>query len=107
MIIAKAWKNGKHLANNTLYGIRITAKDRDAYFKREWKSVILYLNGEPQSVMVNIDKDSFWEADCIELINNKIKYWLNKNKKIPWPKGYPPEVILETKGKYEFEVSFK
>ena len=43
---ARAWNNGEHHPSGAGYGIRLTAEDRDQYFKKEWKSVTLILDGE-------------------------------------------------------------
>jgi hypothetical protein len=100
-----AWNNGKHHDSGAGYGLRVSAADRDRYFKREWGTVTLQLPGVDHSVGVNIDKDSFWRAMCRELISKEIGVWLLKTGAAPWPSGAPPKVLLRPQGAGVFEVS--
>ena len=93
-----AWNNGKHDLNGAGYGLKIDAIDRDKYFNKEWKEVILELEGEKDVVVANVDKRSFWDSNCRELINIKIGQWLINNKKVPWRKGHPPKMNMEQIG---------
>jgi hypothetical protein len=90
----KAWNNGSHHADGNGYGLKIDARDRDAFFRREWKTILLELEGESSPVKVNIDKDSFWNDTCRELISVRIGKWLIKNRLAPWIKGNPPVLTL-------------
>ena len=57
----KGWNNGS--PNNKTgagYGIRLTRKDRDKFFKKPWKTVTLELADE-SVVDVNLS-NSFWEC---------------------------------------------
>jgi hypothetical protein len=94
-----AWSNG-----GTGYGLKISAVDRDAYLKREWGSVDLYLPGSGQPTKVNVDKDSLWNKSCRELISEEIGAWLVANGLAPWPKGEPPRFKLVRRGPREFDV---
>ena len=42
-MIVKAWNNGSHRSDGNGYGIKIKAQDRDTFFRREWKTIILEL----------------------------------------------------------------
>ena len=88
------WNNGEHHSDGNGYGIKISSFDRDQYFLREWKTIQLEMDGEIPTVEINIDKDSFWNKSCRELISVEIGKWLIKNKLAPWMKGNPPHLEL-------------
>lgn len=92
-----AWNNGKHHESGAGYGFKITASDRDRYFQKSWKSVIVVLPGD-EEVEVNVAKASFWTGTCRELINQRLGNWLIENGHAPWPKGQPPIFHLTVKG---------
>ena len=94
-LIATAWNNGKYHSSGTGYGLKLQAQDRDRYFQKDWKAIILELKGDPEPVEVNIDKTSFWGPVCTELISKRIGMWLIENSLAPWPKGRPPKVLVE------------
>lgn len=101
----KAWNNGSHLSDGNGYGIKINAQDRDAIFHKEWMSIFLELDGEPSPVEININKASFWNETCHELISVRIGKWLIKNRFTPWEKGYPPVLNLVQIEKNRFRLS--
>jgi len=92
-IIVSAWRGGT-------YGIRISMQDR-GIFKREWREVILLLDGK-RRVRVRIS-DSFWRR-CPELRSKHIGEWLREKGLIPWPKGSPPKLILRHREDNIFEL---
>jgi len=94
-MIVTAWNNGAHHESGAGYGLKISAGDRDRYFRREWGSVILELEGVLDPISVNIDKPSFWDPACGELISKEIGQWLRSNAKAPWPKWRPPKFSME------------
>ncbi|MEN6443521.1 MAG: hypothetical protein ABFC71_07210 [Methanoregula sp.] len=53
---------------------------------------------------VNINKKSFWGQTCRELINKKIGSWLIENKLAPWPKHFPPRLILTKIAENRFKL---
>ena len=62
------WNNGS--PNNITgagYGIRINKEDRDRYFQKAWKEVIIILDGK--EIKVNLSQ-SFWKK-CTELRKKK------------------------------------
>jgi hypothetical protein len=83
----KAWNNGKQNKSGAGYGLKLSIKDRNKYFKRLWKSVFIKLPNEAREIECNIDKDSFWNETCGEFINKKIGQWFLKNNYAPWSKG--------------------
>lgn len=103
-MIVTAWNNGDHHESGAGYGLKVSAADRDRYFRREWGTVVLELEGYPKLVEVNIDKDSFWGLKCRELISQEIGGWLKRNGLAPWAKGKPPKFIIEPKPENRFFV---
>ena len=94
-IIGKGWYTGPRNYNTGAgFGITTRKDDRDKYFKREWNSVILRLEGIEGDVIVNINKPSFW-SKCPELIKKEIGIFFKIKGVINWRKGYPPKVELE------------
>jgi len=90
-MIVTAWNNG-----GAGYGVRIAMRDREQFFKKEWKSVVLELEGSTVQVEVNVGKRSFWRPEgCVELISREIRIWLKENGLAPWPHGNPPKLVLE------------
>lgn len=104
VMIVTAWNNGSHHKSGAGYGLKLTIADRDQYFKREWGTVTLELEGYPKPVEVNIDKDSFWGPKCRELIGQEIGAWLRKNGAAPWVKGKPPMLRMEPQSGNRFFV---
>jgi hypothetical protein len=94
-MIATAWNKGAHHRSGAGYGLKLAVADRDRFFRKKWKNVILQLEGVADPVFVNIDKKSFWGSRCRELIDDQIGRWLIDNKKAPWPHRSPPKVRIE------------
>lgn len=107
-----AWHNGK-----SGYGFEICeVDDRDKYFARETKTVLLDLPDIDKPIEANIDKDSFWKSEnpCMELIKFEIRDWLEQQGYISrekeshaesiWKNGKPPQFEMEkipkTKNKF-------
>ena len=84
-MIVTAWNNGKQSATGAGYGLKIDAATRDQYFRREWKSVMVFLEDQEKPVKINVGKKSFWNKTCRELINAEVGRWFIKNKLAPWP----------------------
>ena len=91
----KAWSNGSNNPDGNGYGLKINSHDRDNAFRHDWKTIFLDLEGESSPVEININKPSFWNKTCRELISVKIGKWLIKNGLAPCEKGHPPEIVLE------------
>lgn len=103
-MIATAWNNGQHHQSGAGYGIKISEQDRDRLFKKEWKSVVLKIEGYDNEVEVNIDKPSFWGETCRELISKEVGLWLIANNNAKWDKGNPPKLRLEPLNERKFKV---
>jgi hypothetical protein len=95
-----AWKGGGAI------GLKVPIPDRDAYFDRTWSSVILHIPSDTGSLVVevNIDKSSFWNDTCHELISKHIKKWLVSLGRVPWPWRQPPKVLVEALGGRAFAI---
>ena len=96
--LVTGWKGGT-------YGLKVSIADRDTYFRRDQKSVDLYLHGRSTPVRVNISKPSFWNGTCRELISKAIGDWLVDNSLAPWPKGHPPKLRMHPRADHVFDVS--
>jgi hypothetical protein len=95
IVIGTAWKGGSASRTSPAgYGIKIDHYDRDRHFKREWRTVRLLIDGLPHPVTANIDKDSFWNDTCRELISADIGRWMLSSGIAPWPRGRPPKFRL-------------
>src|SRR5215471_14992640 len=92
--VVTAWNNGSHHPSGAGYGLKMCVADRDAWLRRQWGSVYLFLGGQSPSVTVNIDKDSLWNDTCRELISREIGCWLIRTGLAPWAKGKPPKLRL-------------
>ena len=86
-MLVTAWNKGNYNPSGAGYGIRISKIDRDKYFKKKWKYIVLELEGKSRAIKVNTNKLSFWK-DCTELINKDIGIWLIRNGKAPWKKNF-------------------
>ena len=98
-----AWNNGEHHQTGAGYGLKLSASDRDRYFRESWGTVLIHLPDGVESE-VNTDKASFWNESCRELISQEIGRWLIKTGKAPWPGGNPPKFELIPKGERHFEL---
>ena len=103
---ATGWKSGRHSRTGVSYGLKISVEDRDEFFDRNWKTVTLYLvNGKKRrTAIANVDKASFWEGVCQELINTEIRSWFFEFDFAPWADGDPTRFRMFSKGDGEFEV---
>ena len=101
-MIVKAWNNGAHHPDGNGYGIKISSTDRDQFFSSEWGSVHLVLDGKPETIEININKKSFWNKTCRELISKGIGVWLIENQLGQWPPHQPPELELNKVGEQKF-----
>ena len=67
-----AWNNGAHHSSGAGYGVKISARDRDTHFKTEWRTVSLHLPDRSDPVAINVNKKSFWNGTCRELISREL-----------------------------------
>ena len=100
-MLVTGWNNGAFHKTGAGYGIRISRKDRDRYFNKEWDYVIIQLDDEDVRVNVSF---SFWD-ECSELRNAKIGQWMIRRGHQRWPKGSPPvfELILIRERKFRLQ----
>src|SRR5262245_19065594 len=103
--IGTAWKGGGAARTAPAgYGIKIDREDRDRYFKRQWGTVRLLIAGLARPVTANINKDSFWNDTCRELISADIGRWMLSAGIAPWPRGRPPKFRLRPASPGVFQV---
>jgi hypothetical protein len=105
-VIAIAWNNGSHNPDGNGYGIKINVQDRDRYFRAEWKTILLTLEGETGILEININNSSFWNSTCLELISVCIGVWFIKHVLAPWPNGNPPHLRLESMEGKHFRLKY-
>jgi hypothetical protein len=103
-MIVTAWNNGAHMRNGTGYGFRISLTDRDQYFKKDWNSIELSLEDQPETFQIAIDPATFWSDESIILHSKEIGLWLRKVGLSPWPMGRPPVFILNPIAENRFSV---
>lgn len=94
-MIVTVWTNGSPLASGAGYGLKVDYNDRNQYFRHEWKTVHVFLEGQAQPAEINVAKKSFWTKTCGELISAEIGRWLMKNGLASWPANEPPKLVLE------------
>ena len=85
------WSNGSPGRRGAGYGVRLSHYDRDHYFDRGWREVMVSLDSD-EIVAVPLSK-SFWRS-CPELRSAAIGRWLLRHRLAPWPHGHPPAVLL-------------
>lgn len=99
-----AWNNGNFHQTGAGYGFKISVADRDLYFARAWRSVLITLpNGS--EIEVNTYKASFWNDSCREFISKEIGSWLIESGHAPWPKQAPPAFELQPTGERHFTLN--
>jgi hypothetical protein len=102
---ASGWHDGSRSRSGAGYGIRISKVDRDRYFVPGWDNVELEFP-DGQRIQVNLTR-SFWkpETPYAELRDAAIGRWLIAQGAAPWPKGYPPLLVLAPLGPKRFSVT--
>jgi hypothetical protein len=103
--IVTAWNNGQHHKSGAGYGLKVTEADRDHYFRRNWSDVELELEGHDRLVNVNVDKPSFWNGTCREMISKEIGRWLQANDLHRWPDKKPHKLRMTHISGNRFKVS--
>jgi len=93
MIEVTAWNNSEHHRSGAGYGLKVNFEDRQRFFKREWGKVQIELP-DGSKATCNINKDSFWNRTCGELISADIGRYFLLAKIAPWVKGGPPTFFL-------------
>lgn len=101
-----AWNNGTHTPNGHGYGLKIPIEDRDKYFESSWKTVKVDLPeaGGFKTIVLNIEKPSFWTKHCHELISKELGQWLLANRLAPWEKRKPPRLRIAIIGEGHFRI---
>jgi hypothetical protein len=103
-MIVTAWNNGAHSRNGSGYGFRILLEDREALFNKEWKTIVLEIEGEELPVETALDTDRLWAETPREIHCAAVGRWLRHNGLAPWGRGNPPVFILTPLGENRFKV---
>jgi len=106
-MIVTAWHNGQDPEKDTSYGLKVHDDDIKRFFKREWRVVTLELEGASRPVEVNIDKPSFWDGVCGQLVKKEIGKWLRQAGLTKWPRGAPPKLEMTPMSENRFFVHRK
>lgn len=104
-MIVKAWNNGAHSRNGSGYGFRVTLEDRDQFFKKEWDSIVLEIEGESEHIEIKIDQEAFWSEEGRELHSHELGRWMRKNGLAPWGRGNPPVIAIDPLEGNHFQVA--
>lgn len=91
VVRASAWHNGGPRDEPAGYGIKLTASDRDRYFRADWEGVVVDLKGG-EAALVKLTP-SFWRT-CSELRSAAIGRWLLDQHAAPWPASNPPGILV-------------
>ena len=62
-MIVTGWNNGDHQKSGAGYGVKLNADDRDRFFKRDWETIILEMEGSSDSIEVQCCKAIFLGND--------------------------------------------
>jgi hypothetical protein len=103
-MIVKAWNSGAHNRNGNGYGFKVNPADRDAFFKKEWDTITLEIDGEEEPVTVTIDKEGFWAEESRELMSDALGKWLHRNGMAPWPRMNAPTFEIDVLEDNHFSV---
>ncbi|MGM0985276.1 MAG: hypothetical protein ACQEXG_17970 [Pseudomonadota bacterium] len=98
---ASAWRGGSH--THPVFGIRVGRPNRDNYFKPDWASIEVEMDGEWESFKLT---PGFWRQ-CTEFRDSgtpKIRRWLERHFTTGWPKGHPPQFELVPLGDKRFRL---
>ena len=101
-----AWNSGKHFESGAGYGLKLSIEDGDAFFDTNWTTVFVQLPNNGEEIEINIDKPSFWNKTCRELISQDIGKWLRSEDLAPWTRGKPPKFELHPNGDKKFRVEY-
>lgn len=103
-MIATAWNNGTHLRNGRGYGFKVSIPDRDAFFNKEWDSIVVEIEEFPDPIEISIEKDAFWSESSVPLTSLAVGKWLIKNGMSAWPIGNSPVFVLEPVKDNQFKI---
>lgn len=101
-MIVTAWNDRRHATSGAGYGLRLSTPDHDRHFRREWREVTVSLPGRTAPVTVELTA-SFWRR-CTDLRHPDIGHWLRASGYAPWPKGMPPQFVLESVEDRQFQT---
>lgn len=105
-MIVTGWNSGKHFESGAGYGLKLSIDDRDKYFRKKWSTIFVELPNNSVPIEISIEKPSFWNKTCRELISQEIGRWLRSEGLAPWTKGKPPKFKLTPNGDKKFKVEY-
>lgn len=85
------------------YGLRVGRRNRDAYFDRTWKTVLVEMPDMPGQPLEFPLTRTFWTS-CPELRSAVFGKWMIDLGLAPWPRGAPPRIQVEHLGDNRFRV---
>jgi hypothetical protein len=100
-MIVTCWSNGRPRKTGSGYGIKIRKYDRDRYFSKHWKSVIIII--PIIGKIVTSLSPSFWR-ECVEIRSKHIGLFFIHNKLHKWRRGRPHALNLSRVGYNEFKL---
>jgi hypothetical protein len=95
VMTAKGWKG------TGTYGVRVGISNAAQYFKRDWGSVEIEIDGELHTFPL---AETFWTT-CPEFRGRALSGWLLRRGLAPWPPRRPPALELTPIGGTRFRLS--
>jgi hypothetical protein len=104
-VLTSAWKEVASDKIGRNYAIRVRTKDRDRYFREDWQSVRVEIEGIWYTFRL---KNRFWN-DCPELRDSDaettaIRDWLSRHHSLTWERRRPPHFQLDPLGDRQFRL---
>jgi hypothetical protein len=103
-MVVTAWNNGAHSRNGSGYGFRVHPADRDTFFKKEWTSIVIEVEGQGDPVEIPLEGLSLWAEVPGPVPCAAVGRWLRHNGLAPWTQGNPPVLLLEPVEGNRFKV---
>ena len=94
-MVVTAWNNGAHSRNGNGYGFRVQIADREAFFQKEWTSILVEVEGQSEGVEIPLEAYHFWSENSAPLPCAPVGRWLRHNGLAPWGVGNAPVFLLE------------
>lgn len=91
-MFVNTWNNGSYKESSTGYGVKISTTNREKFFDKSWKSVVVSISNPKNSIEIAI-KDTFWTT-CSELRSERIGKYIIENRLGKWEKGKPNKLLL-------------
>lgn len=79
------------------FGVRVGVANRSRFFSPIWRQITVEMGSQSYSFQLSA---GFWK-DCPEFRDGKeahLQKWLGSHDLLHWPKGRPPQLVLEPLG---------